>query len=49
MFLRVLRNLQAKVGREKDFQVALGKLRGKDTDISKEAAEILVLSKLPLN
>ncbi|KAK4266466.1 hypothetical protein QN277_027382 [Acacia crassicarpa] len=31
----------AKVGREKDFQVALGRLRGKDTDISEEAAEIL--------
>ncbi|XP_028759866.1 sugar transporter ERD6-like 16 [Neltuma alba] len=30
----------AKVGREKDFLAALGRLRGKDTDISEEAAEI---------
>ncbi|XP_024931681.3 sugar transporter ERD6-like 16 isoform X1 [Ziziphus jujuba] len=30
----------AKVGREKEFQVALQKLRGKDADISVEAAEI---------
>lgn len=38
--------LQAKVGREKEFQLALSRLRGKDADISDEAAEILVLSKL---
>ncbi|KAK9984100.1 hypothetical protein SO802_033625 [Lithocarpus litseifolius] len=30
----------AKRGREKDFEVALQKLRGKDVDISQEAAEI---------
>ncbi|KAF7837177.1 sugar transporter ERD6-like 16 [Senna tora] len=30
----------AKVGREKDFQAALRRLRGKDSDISEEAAEI---------
>nr|GLL41881.1 sugar transporter ERD6-like 16 [Ipomoea trifida] len=30
----------AKVGREKDFDVALRKLRGKNADVSKEAAEI---------
>ncbi|XP_054806882.1 sugar transporter ERD6-like 16 isoform X2 [Prosopis cineraria] len=30
----------AKVGREKDFHAALGRLRGKDTDVSEEAAEI---------
>ena len=40
--------LQAKVGREKEFQLALRRLRGKDVDISDEAAEILVLSKLSL-
>lgn len=32
--------LQAKVGLEKEFEVALRKLRGKDADISLEAAEI---------
>ncbi|XP_027368850.1 sugar transporter ERD6-like 16 [Abrus precatorius] len=31
----------AKVGREKEFQLALRRLRGKDVDISHEAAEIL--------
>nr|KYP72775.1 Sugar transporter ERD6-like 16 [Cajanus cajan] len=31
----------AKVGREKEFQLALRRLRGKDVDISYEAAEIL--------
>ncbi|KAG2395798.1 Sugar transporter ERD6-like 16 [Vigna angularis] len=31
----------AKVGREKEFQLALRSLRGKDVDISHEAAEIL--------
>ncbi|XP_022758135.1 sugar transporter ERD6-like 7 [Durio zibethinus] len=30
----------AKIGREKEFEAALQDLRGKDTDISKEAAEI---------
>ncbi|XP_068661174.1 sugar transporter ERD6-like 16 [Aristolochia californica] len=30
----------AKVGRQKDFEVALRRLRGKDADISNEAAEI---------
>lgn len=33
-------NLQANVGRQKDFLVALRKLRGKDADIIDEAAEI---------
>lgn len=33
---------QANVGREKDFQVALRNLRGKDADVSHEAAEIEV-------
>lgn len=37
---------QAKVGREKEFQLALRSLRGRDVDISHEAAEILVHSKL---
>lgn len=32
----------AKVGREKEFEVALRRLRGKDADVSKEAAEIQV-------
>ncbi|XP_015573342.1 sugar transporter ERD6-like 16 isoform X1 [Ricinus communis] len=32
----------AKVGREKEFQVALQKLRGKDVDVTREAAEIQV-------
>ncbi|KAL5150884.1 Sugar transporter ERD6-like 16 [Glycine soja] len=32
----------AKVGREKEFQLALSRLRGKDADISDEAAEILI-------
>ena len=36
-------SLQAKVGREKEFQDALRKLRGKDADITFEAAEIKVL------
>ena len=35
--------VQAKVGREKEFEIALRTLRGKDADISHEAAEILVL------
>ncbi|KAM7527135.1 hypothetical protein LguiB_030545 [Lonicera macranthoides] len=41
----------AKIGREKEFEVALQKLRGKDADISEEAAEIQdyieTLQKLP--
>lgn len=35
---------QAKVGRKKEFQLALQTLRGKDTDVSREAAEIQVLT-----
>lgn len=35
--------MQAKVGLDKEFQVALRKLRGKDADITREAAEIQVL------
>lgn len=35
--------MQAKTGRHKDFEVALQKLRGKDADVSLEAAEIQVL------
>lgn len=31
---------QAKVGLEKEFEVALRRLRGKDADVSAEAAEI---------
>ena len=34
--------MQAKIGREKQFETALKTLRGKDTDISAEAAEIKV-------
>ncbi|XP_057959654.1 sugar transporter ERD6-like 16 [Malania oleifera] len=30
----------AKVGREKEFEISLQRLRGKDTDVSQEAAEI---------
>ena len=37
-------DLQAKVGREKEFEASLQLLRGKDTDISQEAAHILVTS-----
>ncbi|KAE8703735.1 Sugar transporter ERD6-like 16 [Hibiscus syriacus] len=41
----------AKIGREKEFEAALQDLRGKDADISKEAAEILdyieTLERLP--
>ncbi|XP_031100376.1 sugar transporter ERD6-like 7 [Ipomoea triloba] len=41
----------AKIGHEKEFEVALQKLRGKDADISEEAAEIQdyveMLEKLP--
>lgn len=33
---------QAKVGHEKEFEGALRKLRGKNSDISEEAAEIQV-------
>lgn len=35
--------MQAKRGRHGDFEAALQKLRGKDADISDEAAEIQVL------
>lgn len=34
--------LQAKVGREKEFEASLQHLRGKDTDISFEASDIKV-------
>lgn len=34
--------MQAKTGREKEFEAALQRLRGKDADISLEAAEIQV-------
>ncbi len=34
---------QAKVGREGEFQAALQKLRGKDTDVTREAEEIQVV------
>ncbi|PRQ26213.1 putative major facilitator, sugar transporter, major facilitator superfamily [Rosa chinensis] len=37
----------AKTGRHKDFEVALQKLRGKNADVSLEAAEILFLSQIP--
>ena len=36
--------MQAKIGREKEFESALQDLRGKDADISKDAAEIRVLN-----
>lgn len=36
--------MQAKMGREKQFETALKKLRGKGTDISHEAEEIKVLN-----
>ncbi|KAG6571288.1 hypothetical protein SDJN03_30203, partial [Cucurbita argyrosperma subsp. sororia] len=36
----------ANVGNEKDFQVALQRLCGKDADISDEAAEIIVFVSL---
>lgn len=35
--------IQAKTGKEKEFEAALQKLRGKDADITHEAAEIQVL------
>lgn len=35
--------IQAKTGREKEFESALQKLRGKDVNISQEATEIQVL------
>lgn len=37
----------AKTGRQKDFDAALRKLRGKNADISEEAAEIQVLLSTP--
>ncbi|PQM33063.1 hypothetical protein Pyn_01737 [Prunus yedoensis var. nudiflora] len=36
----------AKTGRQRDFEVALQKLRGKDADVSHEAAEIQSISKI---
>ena len=36
--------MQAKIGREKEFEDALQDLRGKDANISKEAADIQVLN-----
>lgn len=41
-FVKVEKPMQAKVGKEKEFESALQKLRGKDFDISQEAAEIQV-------
>jgi len=35
--------LQANIGREKAFHASLQKFRGKDYDISEEAAEIKVI------
>lgn len=34
---------QAKIGHEKEFQIALQRLHGKDADMSDEMAEIQVL------
>lgn len=34
--------MQAKIGNEKGLETALWSLRGKDADISSEAAEIIV-------
>lgn len=36
--------MQAKIGHEKEFEVALQTLRGKDADICQEAAEIRVIN-----
>ena len=44
--LNEILHLQANVGREKDFLVALRRLRGKDADITREAAEIEVYTSL---
>ena len=38
----VQHQMQAKVGRPKDFEAALQRLRGKDADISEEKDEIQV-------
>jgi SP family sugar porter-like MFS transporter len=38
--------LQAKIGREIECEAALQRLRGKNADISQEAAEIRVISSL---
>lgn len=35
--------VQAKIGRQKEFEASLQKLRGKDADVSHEADEIQVL------
>lgn len=35
--------MQAKIGKQKEFEAALRKLRGKDADVSAEADEIQVL------
>lgn len=34
--------MQAKIGEEREFETALGRLRGSDADISQEAADIKV-------
>lgn len=41
-FLIMLKFLQAKHGREKEFELALQRLRGKNADISEEAMDIKV-------
>lgn len=38
--------MQAKQGRQKEFEASLRKLRGKDADISTEAAEIQVCAEI---
>jgi SP family sugar porter-like MFS transporter len=35
--------LQAKIGKEAEFEAALQRLRGKNADISQEAADIRVI------
>lgn len=40
--------LQAKIGKHKEFKAALQSLRGKNADISKEAAEIIVILQLKI-
>lgn len=40
--------LQVKIGHQKEFENSLSRLRGKDADISKEAAEIMVDSPIPM-
>ena len=40
--------MQLKVGRDKDYESALQRLRGRETDITLEAAEIKVTHKIAI-